>query len=357
MSRDLIRIILLFILLLSQGGHAVAPEVDLEEMEARRRANGVNPNMQNLQILMKENQINLEFLNVAISNMISPKVENKKSPSELSLDELNKPENRNLDNGYYFDFLKANQKDLEGSLYYYKGDYNVAYRPLRESQGKIKEMYESVLERHNEYTRVLVTFASNRILRVKDPTAKNLLRQAFRELKVAENFYTMGYNSAPNLFRNKISLYQEGIVSSRRARRFAMIALIEFATVIDEKKEFKKQKLNEFTDANYDGTTNNYTYLKKTLRNYIENKWLDGKITANVPFERPDTATAFTYVSGKDTPPIDLMELLDDCYGIITYNRISVLEETNGFIKRDTAPKLEGKEPSKDSPQPSEPTK
>jgi hypothetical protein len=78
MSRDLIRIILLFILLLSQGGHAVAPEVDLEEMEARRRANGVNPNMQNLQILMKENQINLEFLNVAISNMISPKVENKK---------------------------------------------------------------------------------------------------------------------------------------------------------------------------------------------------------------------------------------------------------------------------------------
>ena len=273
MSRDLIRIILLFILLLSQGGHAVAPEVDLEEMEARRRANGVNPNMQNLQILMKENQTNLEFLNVAISNMISPKAENKKSPSELSLDELNKPENRNLDNGYYFDFLKANQKDLEGSLYYYKGDYNVAYRPLRESQGKIKEMYESVLERHNEYTRVLVTFASNRILRVKDPTAKNLLRQAFRELKVAENFYTMGYNSAPNLFRNKISLYQEGIVSSRRARRFAMIALIEFATVIDEKKEFKKQKLNEFIDANYDGTTNNYTYLKKTLRNYIENKW------------------------------------------------------------------------------------
>jgi hypothetical protein len=357
MSRDLIRIILLFILLLSQGGHAVAPEVDLEEMEARRRANGVNPNMQNLQILMKENQTNLEFLNVAISNMISPKEENKKSPSELSLDELNKPENRNLDNGYYFDFLKANQKDLEGSLYYYKGDYNVAYRPLRESQGKIKEMYESVLERHNEYTRVLVTFASNRILRVKDPTAKNLLRQAFRELKVAENFYTMGYNSAPNLFRNKISLYQEGIVSSRRARRFAMIALIEFATVIDEKKEFKKQKLNEFTDANYDGTTNNYTYLKKTLRNYIENKWLDGKITANVPFDRPDTATAFTYVSGKDTPPIDLMELLDDCYGIITYNRISVLEETNGFIKRDTAPKIEGKEPSKDSPKPSEPTK
>ncbi len=354
MSRDLIKFVLLSILLISHVSHAVAPELDLEEMEARRRANGVNPNMQNLMVLMKENQMYMEFLNVAISNMISPKGENKKSPSDLTLDELSKPENRNLDNAYYYDFLKANQKDLEGSLYYFKGDYNVSYRPLREAQGKIKEMYESVLERHNEYTRVLLTFASNRILRVKDPSAKNLLRQAFRELKVAENFYTMGYNSAPNLFRNKISLYQEGIVSSRRARRFAMLGLIEFATVADEKKEYKKQKIGEYRDTDYDGTTNNYNYLKKTLRNYIENKWLDGKITANVPFERPDTATSFTYIVGKDTPPIDLMELLDDCYGIITYNRISVLEQTNIFIKRDTAPKIENAgDASKESTKPS----
>ena len=349
MTRNHFRILLFSILLLSQGSHAVAPELDLEEMEARRRANGVNPNMQNLMVLMRENQSNMEFLNIAISNMISPKTEEKKSPSELSLDELSKPENKSLDNAYYFDFLKANQKDLEGSLYYYKGDYNIAYRPLRESQGKIKEMYESVLERHNEYTRVILTFASSRVLRVKDPTAKNLLRQSFRELKIAENFYTIGYNSAPNLFRNKISLYQEGIVSSRRARRFAILALIEFATTSDEKREYKKQKIGEYRDPEYDGTTNNYNYLKKTLRNYIENKWLDGKITANVPFERPDTATAFTYIPGKDTPPIDLMEILDDCYGIITYNRISVLEQTNIFIKRDTAPKLEGAD-SKDAP-------
>jgi len=353
MTRNHFRILLFSILLLSQGSHAVAPELDLEEMEARRRANGVNPNMQNLMVLMRENQSNMEFLNIAISNMISPKTEEKKSPSELSLDELSKPENKSLDNAYYFDFLKANQKDLEGSLYYYKGDYNIAYRPLREAQGKIKEMYESVLERHNEYTRVLLTFTSNRVLRVKDPTAKNLLRQAFREMKVAENFYTMGYNSAPNLFRNKISLYQEGIVSSRRARRFALLSLIEYATVIDEKKAYKKQKIGEYKDPEYDGSTNNYPYLKKTLRNFIENRWLDGKITANVPFDRPDTATSFTYIPGKDTPPIDLMEVLDDCYGIITYNRISVLEETNLFIKRDTAPKIEGAGPSKEAPQPS----
>jgi hypothetical protein len=106
-----------------------------------------------------------------------------------------------------------------------------------------------------------------------------------------------------------------------------MLGLIEFATVADEKKEYKKQKIGEYRDADYDGTTNNYNYLKKTLRNYIENKWVDGKITANVPFERPETATSFTYIAGKDTPPIDLMELLDDCYGIITYNRMDINSE------------------------------
>ncbi|MCB1145001.1 MAG: hypothetical protein H7A24_17715 [Leptospiraceae bacterium] len=343
MSRHWTRIVLLALLLLNQGAQAVAPEVDNEEMEARRRANGLNPNMYNLDVLMKENQIYMEFINVAISNMISPKSENQKSPSELKESELSSEENsKNIDSSYYYDFLKANQKDLEGSIYYFKGEYSTAYRPLRESQGKLKEMYESVLERHNEFSRVLIFYASNHVLRTKDRFAKHLIKKAYKELKIAEDFYTLGFNAQPNLFRNKLSLYRDGIQASRRARRFALLALIEFKTPNDEKANYRKQKMNAYRDAEYDGTSNNYEYLKRTLRNFIENKWLDSKISASVPFERPETATGFTYNPGNDTPPLDLMEILDDCYGIITYNRISVLEETNLFIKRENTPKIEG---------------
>jgi hypothetical protein len=332
MSKFWVQIFLLSMLVFN-GISAVAPEVDNEEMEARRKANGLNPNMYNLDVLMKENQKYMEFINVPVSNLISPKSENSKSPSELSEEELSKKDS-NIDNSYYYDFLKANQKDLEGSIYYYKGEYSTAYRPLRESQGKLKEIYESVLERHNEYTRVLLYYASNRILRTKDRFAQHLVKKAYKELKIAEDFYTVGYNTAPNLYRNKLSLYQEGIVASRKARRFALIALIEFKTQNDEKIHYKKQKFNEYKDAEYDGSSNNYEYLKRTLRNFIENKQLDQKIATSVPFERPDTATGFTYSPGKDTPPLDLMEILDDCYHIITYNRMSVLEETNVFLKK-----------------------
>ena len=30
------------------------------------------------------------------------------------------------------------------------------------------------------------------------------------------------------------------------------------------------------------------------------------------------------------------MEMLDDCYAIITYNRISILDETNNVIRKDS---------------------
>jgi hypothetical protein len=296
----------------------------------------VSPDMYNIKNLIEENRKHFEFINVAISNMIPPKADKDKPFQPDAEPDPDKKHDRNkeLDSSYYFDYLNANQKDFEGNIYYFKGDYGLAYPPLRDAEGKLKDIYESVLERHVEFSRVLSTYAGNRIIRSKDFTAKGLLKQSLRELKIAENYYSMGWNTSPYQFRDKIYLYEEGIQASRRSRRFALLALIEFKTPEDEKRTFKKEKLNEYKDASYDGSVNHYEYLKKTLRNHIENKWLEPKISANVTYERPDTATNFTFVPNV-TPPIDLMEVLDDCYGIITYNRISVLEETNNFLKRE----------------------
>ena len=53
------------------------------------------------------------------------------------------------------------------------------------------------------------------------------------------------------------------------------------------------------------------------------------------------------------------MEILDDCYGVITYDRISVLEETNLFIKRENnadTEKLQKPESATSKPEPTKPT-
>ncbi|MDX1959278.1 MAG: hypothetical protein SFU98_11935 [Leptospiraceae bacterium] len=296
----------------------------------------VAPDLYNLNVLIQENRAHFEFINVIVSNMIPPKGGEKdpKADPNAKPSEDDKLHDKKMDNSYYYEFLTANQKDLEGNIYYMKNDYSNAFVPLREAQGKLKEIFESALERHNEYTRVLTSYASTRIVRTDDYTAKWLLKKAFAEQKTAENYYTAGWNNAPYQFRNKISLYELGLHASRRARRFALLALIELKTPKDEKRIYKKQKLNEYRDPSYDGSVNDYEYIKKTLRNQIENKHLEQKISTSVTTERPETATSFTFVPNV-SPPLDLMEALDDCYNIITYDRISVLEETNNFLKRE----------------------
>ncbi|MCB1176161.1 MAG: hypothetical protein KDK36_01160 [Leptospiraceae bacterium] len=318
----------------------------------------VSPDMYNIKNLIEENRKHFEFINVAISNMIPPKKDKDGNPAPPEAEpepEKKHDRNKELDSSYYFDYLNANQKDFEGNIYFFKGDYGLAHPPLREAEGRLKTIYESVLERHTEYTRVMATYAGNRIIRSRDFSAKHLLKLALKQLKLAEDFYTMGWNTSPYKYRDKIYYYQDGIAASRRARRFIILALIEFKTPEDEKRVFKKEKLNEYKDPSYDGSVNHYEYLKNTLRNHIENKWLEPKISANVPFERPDTATNFTFVANV-SPPIDLMEVLDDCYGIITYNRISVLEETNNFLNREMVKEEKTATPEDTSPPKDSPT-
>lgn len=310
-------------------------------------AYAVSPDEENLNILIQENKAHFQFINVAISNMRSPKLENPTDKNTPPAKEDDDSPDKKMDNPYYNDFLTANLKDFEGTVLHFKGDYKNAQAPLKEAQIKLKEIYESALERHTEFTRVLLIYATHKILKTNDISAKYLLKLAYKELKLAENCYTMGWNNAPYQYRNKISLYESGIRASRKARRFGILALIEQKIPNDQKRLYKKEKFNEFKDSEYDGSVNDYEYLKKTLRNNIENKWVEGKISANYKFERPDTATNFTYIPNKHQP-IDLMEMLDDIYGIITYNRISVKEETDKFVRKEiTKEELEPSVPGK----------
>ena len=244
-------------------------------------------------------------------------------------------ENQVMNSFYFGKFLEANKKDFEGTLLYFRADYGEAHKPLKEAQGKIKELYEDALERHTEHTRVLVSYAAQRIIKTNDISSKHLMKLAFRDLKIAEDYYTLGWNQSPYQFRNKISLYEDGFRASRRARRFTLLALINFKTPNEDKQTYKKQSLSELQNSINEGKVNDYEYIKVTLRNFIENKLIEGKISSSVNFPRPKGATDYEF-KANSSGTLDLMEMHDDNYGIITYNRISILEETNNIIRKDS---------------------
>lgn len=318
-----------------QGGDTRRSELAFDSYDLNP---ATSPDMYNMQKLITFNEESFEFINVAISNLWPPDTDPKKALEDADKweDEKEKSQDKKqYDSLYFYDFRRASGKHLEGSIYYFKGDYGASIVPLRESQRLLKDIYEDVAERHTEFTRVLLSYASNRIIPSKDIQARYLLKQAFKELKNAEINYCMGWNSSPPQYRKKILHFQDGITASRKARRFAILAIIEYNTPVDEKRAYKKQKLNEYRDPAYDGSVNNYEYLKKTLRNFIENKWIEPKITSRIIFNKPMTNKEINYEAKPD--PIDLMEVLDDCYGIITYKRMSILEITQQYLKKEQA--------------------
>ncbi|MBK8396474.1 MAG: hypothetical protein IPL26_14725 [Leptospiraceae bacterium] len=300
----------------------------------------VAPDMDNLNVLMNENKIHFQFINVVLSNLIKPQAEPDKLANYANM--KIKPEaaaKRIIDKDdsfYYGKFLEANQKDFEGTLLYFRGDYGEAHKPLKEAQSKIKELYEDSLERHTEHTRVIVSYAAQRIIKSNDVSSKHLMKLAFRDLKIAEDYYTLGWNQSPYQFRNKIALYEDGFRASRRARRFTLIALMNFKTADEDKNTYKKQSLSELQNSVNEGKVNDYEYIKATLRNFIENKIIEGKISSSVTFPRPKGATDYEFKSDNSNT-LDLMEMHDDSYGIITYNRISILEETNNVLRKDSS--------------------
>ncbi len=294
---------------------------------------------ENLKVLMKENKEHLEFVNVVISNMIKPQAEPDKLVNyeflKIKPDIASKRVLDKNDSYYFTKFLESNMGDNDGAMLYLKADYENAYRPMKQARERLKELYEDSLERHNEHTRVLLTWVANRVIKSEDYSSKYLLKLAFKQLAVAEDFYSLGWNQAPYQTRNKVTHYREGIQASRFARRYALIAIMNYKTTNDDKTIYRKQSLSELKNSINEGQINDYEYLKTSLRNFIENKYIDAKISTNITLERPPTAMGYEFKENT-AQKLDLMEMLDDAYALITYNRISVLDETNNIIKKES---------------------
>ncbi|PJZ69302.1 hypothetical protein CH373_14540 [Leptospira perolatii] len=306
------------------------------------KISAVSPDQNNLAILIDENKYNLKFINICVSNMAPPLEEGGAAKPQTSgqtaaeqaqagqgttpqpgqeeiFRKLNAMEN-------YRSFKKANQSDFNGNMWYFQSNYSLSYKNLKSAQKEMKDLFQVTHERYIRTARILLEAASPVIIRSNDKIAQHLLKLGFRDLKSTEDHFTTAYNSSPYQYRIKLLLHGEGIKIARRARRFALLAMISSKTPNEDKPEYQFVNLDDFKNAAEKENISDYDRIRNTLIDYIDNELLTEKISA------PGDA------KGNE---IDLLEVHDDNYSFITNARISFLEKSNDEIRIDDMNKIE----------------
>ncbi len=288
----------------------------------------VSPEQTNLGILIFENKENINFINVCLSNLAPPQ-EEAAAPA-ASAPPASEPPKKNIDHDYFKLLKEANQSDFSGNMWYLQSNYTYSFRQLRRAQGELKNIFEVVLQKYIEDSRALLESAAPTIIRSNDSQSKALLRLGFRDLRSAEDLYTTGLNSSPHQFRYKLKLYQEGILTLRRAKRFAILSMIYSKTPVEDKVEYQYRSNEDLKEARAEEKQRNYDKVRDTLINFIENKRMER--TVQPP-------------GNPDAKPLDLLEQHDDNYGFITARRLDLLAEANLMIKETEGAKRESVPP------------
>ncbi|MBM9501349.1 AraC family transcriptional regulator [Leptospira sp. 201903071] len=299
----------------------------------------VSPDQTNLGILIGENKINLKFINICVSNLAPPLEEgaggdktppnNTKAEAGTAAPATSPAENSaGKEEVYkklnalpsYTSLKKANQFDFNGNMWYYQSNYSLSFKNLRGAQGEMKDLYQATHEAYLQNSRVILEYASPLIVRSNDKIAQHLLRLGFRDLKSSEDHFTTAYNSAPYQFRYKLLLHSEGIKIARRARRFALLAMIASKTPAEDKPEYQFVNLDDIKATAEKENISDYERIRNTMINYIDNDLIQRKIVP--PGESKDK-------------PIDILEIHDDNYSFITSGRVSFMDMSNDEIKTD----------------------
>jgi hypothetical protein len=124
------------------------------------------------------------------------------------------------------DLLTIYQKHFNGEVAYLQANYKRAFDEIYSSQKDMAALYELFLTEYylEDSKNILDEFASN-IIKSKNPIAKHYLNLGYRDRALARNLYVAGEAAYPKLYSYKIHKYLDAINLSRRAKRYAFIAL------------------------------------------------------------------------------------------------------------------------------------
>jgi len=190
--------------------------------------------------ILKENRGFIDFLDVCVTNFAPEKK-----------DEL----------------FNIYQKHFNGEVTYLQGEYKRAFDYVYDSQKDMVALYEYVLtELYMEDSKNMLDGLAPVIIRSKNNLARQYLTLGYRDRAVARTFYVSGEASYPRLYSYKIFKYREGVTYTRRAKRYALLALYT-----GQELEVKRKIYNQlFKTENGEGRPFFSRFVDKNDEDYIK---------------------------------------------------------------------------------------
>jgi hypothetical protein len=264
------------------------------------------PDLTNMGILIEQSRQDIRFFDIALSNM--PLTMPDGSPNGLRAELVEQ-------------YRKALTHDFYANLWYLQGNYGRTYRELREAQNQLQQAYRKLLERYLETTWALLEESAPLVVRTRDQSARHLLRLGFRDLETSRSFHTRGANINPRLHANQISFYREGLKRIRRARRFALLALVEAKLPREERAQYQVVTYDDVRNPEEAEQPSDFERVLKLLINMIGRRLIPGEIqTRNlaVPAE------------------LKLLEIHQDNYNRLISERRSIWLEESAKLNTDS---------------------
>ncbi len=190
----------------------------------------VSPDYSNMGQVLTDNRTALMFMDTCVVNLRGKPPAEDKAGMRAEFEGL---------------YAKAVKHDFFANIWFIQGNYAKAYGEIRLSQSSLQELYRKVLENYIDETYVLLEASAPLIVLTRDQAAKKLLELGYRDLDNTRKFHMRGNNINPRLFANMISYYTDGIQRIRRARRFAILALLEAKIPTAEKSKYQIVTLDD----------------------------------------------------------------------------------------------------------------
>jgi len=172
-------------------------------------------------------------------------------------------------------YKKAIRIHYKAHLQYIKAHYQETFQSIRQCQRILMKLYVRMLE--DEYLKdadAILEITSPFILFTKDQKWTNLLRLGYRALENAKIFKKQGIAKNRFLYSMKIQSFINAIKMSRRAKRFAFLAMVECKTPLKEKGEYQVQTLDDIRNKSTKEKIKDYTRVKNMLEKILERKLL-----------------------------------------------------------------------------------
>ena len=273
-------------------------------------ARAESPDLTNMGRVLKYNKEAIEFIDICISNLDRPK-----DPEAAKFADVF---NKNIED----DYNRAIQRDFQAQVWYLQRNYSRTYKDAKKSQNILQDIYRRILENYIDGTWAMLEEAAPLIVKTRDRDARHLLKLGYRDLESSRLFYRRGHNINPYLHTNQMLQYREGIKRIRRARRYALLALIEAKLPRSEKPQFQVVTLDDVRSKKKGEyfTQSSYTRVLNYLINLMGRKLLQREITREVPQEK-------SLINKAQVFQFQILEIHQDNYGRLQADRKSVWQK------------------------------